>query len=132
MALSCAKCGSINPLGAEICGDCGEILVADSAPIENQDNMEHVNQLVEEYERIPEVPILSKAKTLKAPLLISTPFLAKNSLKGIVKYILGSFLTSTPFFLHGKTVNIIPVFSKSLTILIAIVFDIYSSRAMEE
>ena len=70
MAISCSKCGSLNPHGAEICGDCGEALAADSKPAGSQGNRSHPPQLAVENERLSKVPILSKAKKLKAPIAV--------------------------------------------------------------
>lgn len=70
MAITCSKCGSLNPHGAEICGDCGEALAADSEPAGSQDNQLPPPQLAKEIERLPEIPILSKAKKPKAPIAV--------------------------------------------------------------
>ena len=70
MAITCSKCGSLNPHGAEICGDCGEALAADSEPAGSQDNQSPPPQLAKEIERLPEIPILSKAKKQKAPIAV--------------------------------------------------------------
>jgi len=70
MAISCSKCGSLNPHGAEICGDCGEVLAADAEVTGSQDNQSPPPQSAKEIERLPEIPILSKAKKRKAPIAV--------------------------------------------------------------
>jgi len=70
MAISCPKCGSLSPHGAETCGDCGEALAADSEPAGSQNNQSPPPQLAKEIKRLPEIPILSKAKKLKAPIAV--------------------------------------------------------------
>ena len=70
MAVTCSKCGSLNPRGAEICGDCGETLAADAETVSSQDNQLPPPPLPKEIERIPEIPILSKAKKRKAPIAL--------------------------------------------------------------
>ena len=70
MAIPCSECGSLNPRGAEICGDCGEFLDTDSETTGSKKNLPPPPQLAKELERITEIPILSKVKKRKAPIAV--------------------------------------------------------------
>ncbi len=107
MATSCPKCEARNPHGAEICGDCGQILSAEAESITPLiEKVPSVPKVMKEKESLPEISLLTKSKREKAPLpvqMLSGILLAY----GIV-LILASF-----FLIAADTVSILsmPVLS---------------------
>lgn len=70
MAISCTQCGTLNPHGAEICGECGQILAADSEYTATKGQPSPASPLAMENERLADIPILSKTKKVKAPAAV--------------------------------------------------------------
>jgi hypothetical protein len=80
MATSCPQCNALNPYGAEICGDCGSSLAADSditgsitegKPSDSsQRTMEQLTmeQLTAEDERLQRIEILSQGEKRRPPI----------------------------------------------------------------
>lgn len=100
MPISCSKCGFLNPYGAEICGECGQTLAVDIEPVVHEDKSPPPLAVTMANERLPEIPIIVKAKKGKAPVpvqILSGVLLTSGALLVTISIIF--FLTDNLSFL---------------------------------